>query len=407
MAIQKGKILKDQYRIIDILGKGGQGSVYRAFDMKKGYYQRGEVAIKEMRRGKDWKSDMVNMDFFRQEVQTLAKLRHPYLPRVFDVFTESGSFYIVEEYIEGPTLEAHLRKEKKLSPLKAVDLALRISDILDFLHQQYPPIYYRDLKPANLIMQPGRLYLVDFSGCYIPIMGFGKGVAIRTRGYCPPEAYTTSTADSAFDVYTLGMVLYQMVTGANVGEFSGTPPPLHPRRDGVPPELARIINKAIKKNKMSRYHTIWEMKLELESLEKQLRATKSPPAGKEDEKPKPPKTPLKYTLKNISKKIFFSLLDFLVLIMIPTMIVRPAYAKFIPFAHSESPLDWKFYILVFFILIIHIIQRHWIDWIYPAGVYLRYLHFPIRNYFDIRPIRWLLVLEIIFILYIYFKILTL
>lgn len=407
MAIQKGKILKGQYKILDILGKGGQGCVYRAYDMKKGYYERAEVAIKEMRRGRDWKSDMVNMDFFRQEVQTLAQLRHPYLPRVFDVFTESGNFYIVEEYIEGPTLEAYLRKEKKVLPLKAVDLALRIADILDYLHQQYPPIYYRDLKPANLIVQPGRLYLVDFSGCYIPMMGFGEGVAIRTRGYSPPEAYTTSVADPAFDVYTLGIVLYQMVTGDNVGEFSGTPPPLNVKRDKVPPALAKIINKAIKKNKMSRYHTIWEMKLELESLEKQIRATKLPPATKEGEKPKAPKTPARYILKNTGKKILFPLLDILVLLMIPAMIVRPAYAKFIPLAQSESAIDWKFYIIAFLILIIHIIQRHWIDWIYLAGVYFRYLHFPIRNYFDIRPIRWLLVLEIIFILYIYFKILTL
>ncbi|MCD4785905.1 MAG: serine/threonine protein kinase [Candidatus Eremiobacteraeota bacterium] len=407
MAIQKGKILKDKYKILDILGKGGQGCVYRAYDMKRGFYGRGEVAIKEMRRGRDWKMDMVNMDFFRQEVQTLAQLRHPYLPRVFDVFTESGSFYIVEEYIEGPTLEVYLRKEKKVSPLKAVDLALRIADILDYLHQQYPPIYYRDLKPANLIIQPGRLYLVDFSGCYIPMMGFGEGVAVRTRGYCPPEAYTTTTADPTFDVYTLGIVLYQMVTGANVGEFSGTPPPLDVKRDKVPPELVKIINKAIKKNKMSRYHTIWEMKIELESLEKQIRATNHSTVPKEGEKLKTPKTPLKYILKNAGKKILFPLLDILVLFMIPAMIVRPAYAKFIPFAHSETAPGWKFYILVFLILIIHIIQRHFIDWIYLAGTYFRYLHFPIRNYFDIRPIRWFLVLEIILILYIYFKILTL
>jgi len=242
MSLTKGVILKDKYRINEILGRGGQGSVYRAYDMKAGFYGRGEVAIKEMRRGRDLMSDIVNIEFFKQEVNILSKLRHPYLPRILDVFTHSGNFYIVEEYIEGQTLEAFLRKNPKQSPLKAVDLSLRMADILDFLHQQDPPIYYRDLKPANMIMQPGRLYMVDFSGCYIPIMGKNQGVAIRTRGYAPPEAYTTSVADPSFDVYTLGIVLYQMVTGHNAGEYTGTPPPLHPKRDAIPPELARIIN---------------------------------------------------------------------------------------------------------------------------------------------------------------------
>lgn len=403
--LSKGKIVKDQYKIMDILGRGGQGSVYRAYDMKKGYYERAEVALKEIRRGKDLMSDMVNIDFFRQEVQILAKLRHPYLPRIFDAFNESGNFYIVEEYIEGKTLENFLVGNGKLAPKKSVELAIRIADILDYLHQQDPPIYYRDLKPANLIMQPGRLYLIDFSGCYIPMMGFGEGVAVRTRGYCPPEAYNTSKADPAFDVYTLGMVLYQMVTGENAGQFTGPPPPLNPAKEGIPPKLAEIIHKATKRSKLQRYHTIWEMKLDLERMEEQLKETPTP-AVKEGEKPPPPKTPAKFAMKDLAKKILLPLLDIMVFLLIPLMPVRAALSKIIPFARSEAAFGWIFYVMLAFILIIHLSTRHFLDFLEPVGRYSRYLHFPVRNYLDIRPIKWLFVLEVFMVVYIYFKFLT-
>lgn len=396
MALSRGDILRGQYKIKDIVGRGGQGSVYRAFDMKKGYYERAEVAVKEMRRGGNLMSDIINIDFYRQEVKILADLRHPYLPRIFDAFSDSGNYYIVEEFIEGQTLEAFLRKEKKLPALKAVDIALRVSDILDFLHQQDPPIYYRDLKPANLMMQPGRLYLVDFSGCYIPMMGFGEGVAVRTRGYCPPEAYTTTTADASFDVYTLGILLYQMLTGDNAAQFTGPPPPLNPGKEGIPVDLARIVNKAIKRNKMSRYHTIWEMKLELEKVEKMLRKAGS--SGS---------TPIMYTLRKTAKTILLPILDVLVFLLLPLMITRPMYAGSIPPAASKASLGWPFYLLFAFILLVHLAYRHWLDFFELVGRYYRYLHFPIRNYFDLRPIRWLMALEAILIFYIYYKILTL
>ncbi|MCE1246632.1 MAG: serine/threonine protein kinase [Firmicutes bacterium] len=405
--LSRGDLLKGQYKIVDVVGKGGQGCVYRANDLKKGYFERSEVAIKEMRRGSDLMTDMINIDFFRQEVQILAKLRHPYLPRIFDVFSESGNFYIVEEFIDGQTMEVFLRKEGRLPALKAVDLALRIADILDFLHQQDPPIYYRDLKPANLLMQPGRLYLVDFSGCYIPLMGFGEGVAIRTRGYCPPEAYTTSTADASFDVYTLGMLMYQMLTGDNVSNFTGTPPALNPGKEGIMPEVAAIVNKAIKKNKMARYHTIWEMKLELEKVEKLLRSMGPQPVSKEGLVLPPPKTPFKFALRGMLSKALYPVMDVLVFLMIPLMIVRPVYAKFLPFARGDGAAPFFLYLVAFLIFLIHIPLRHWLDWFELCGRYFRYLHFPIRNYLDVRPIRWLTILEIIMILYIYLKLVTL
>ena len=400
--LSKGKIVKNQYKIMDILGRGGQGSVYRAYDMKKGYYERAEVALKEMRRGKDLMSDLINIDFFRQEVKILAQLRHPYLPRIFDAFSESGNYYIVEEYIDGKTLQSHLSKNGKLKPKKAVDLSIRIADILDYLHQQDPPIYYRDLKPDNLIMQPGRLYLIDFSGCYIPIMGYGEGVAIRTRGYCPPEAYKTSKADPAFDVYTLGMVLYQMITGENIGQFTGPPPPLNHAKEGIPKKLAEIITKATKRNKLQRYHTIWEMKLELEKLENQFRDMKTPPA-KEGEKPPAPQTPTKYVIHDLVKKIGLPIMDILVFLLLPLMIMRPAFARLIPTANSDAAFGWPIYILYFFIVLVHIAARHWLDFLEPAGRYFRYLHFPIRKYFDVRPIKWLFAFEVLFVIYIYMK----
>jgi len=151
------------------------------------------------------------------------------------------------------------------------------------------------------------------------------------------------------------------------------------------------------------------MKLDLEKLERQLRDTRAaPPKKKEDEKETPPpKTPVKYVARNIAKQYLFPALDVLVLLLLPLMIIRPAYAKIIPFARSDAALGWKFYVLLFFIIIIHLAVRHWLNFLEPPGRYFRYLHFPIRNYFDIRPIRWLFTIEVIFVFYVYFKILTL
>jgi serine/threonine protein kinase len=238
-------------------------------------------------------------------------------------------------------------------------------------------------------------------------MGFGEGVAVRTRGYCPPEAYTTTTADPAFDVYTLGMLLYQMLTGDNVSTFTGTPPPLNPKKEGILPEVAAIVNKAIKKNKMSRYHTIWEMKLELEKIEKLLRSLGPQKPGTESIVLPPPKLPLKSVLRGILSKALYPVMDILVFLMLPLMIVRPIYAKYLPFANSDVGSPISLYIIAFLIFLIHIPLRHWLDWFELCGRYFRYLHFPIRNYLDVRPIRWLMILEILFIIYVYLKLATL
>lgn len=404
--LEKGAILKNRYKIIDVAGRGGQSSVYRARDMKRGYFERNEVAIKEMRKGGNLLSDMINMDFFQQEVMILSKLRHPYLPRIFDIFTVGGNLYIVEEFIEGKTLEQFLRKKGRIPPKRALELAIRVAGILDFLHQQNPPIYYRDLKPSNLLMQPGRLYLVDFSGCYIPLMGIGEGVAIRTRGYCPPEAYKSTTADPAFDVYTMGMLIYRMVTGIDVGEFSGPAPPLNPKKDRLPANLVKVVNKAINKNKLSRYHTIWEMRLEMEKVLEELKA--APREKAEEGQPPPvPKIPAKVKIGNFIKSAAVFILDVLVFLMLPLLILRPQLAGLLPTAATPGSMPWFFYLVFFFVLIIHLAYRHWLDFIDFIGAYNRFLHFPIRKWMNVRPINWLVAIEITLVLFTYFKILTL
>ncbi len=400
--LSSGTVIKDRYKIVEVVGKGGQSCVYRARDLKRGYFERNEVAIKEMRRSSDMLSDMVNMDFFRQEVMILSKLRHPYLPRIFDIFVWRGNLYIVEEFIEGKPLESFLQKEKKIPPKRAVDLAIRVAGILDFLHQQNPPIYYRDLKPSNLLMQPGRLYLVDFSGCYIPLMGFGEGVAIRTKGYCPPEAYTTTTADASFDVYTLGMLLYRMVTGINVSEFSGPAPPLDAQKDNLPEPLVKVINKAINKNKHMRYHTMWEMKIELERVREILKEME-----KSNQTQDKFTIPIKFKMQDIAKTILTPLIDLLVFMLIPLMIFRPVLSAHFPFASTHNGMFWYHYLFALIVLIIHILYRHWFDFIDFVSRYNRYLHFPIRNWFDIRPIKWLFAIEIVTLIILYFKIATL
>src|SRR5579859_2548508 len=211
-------MLKGQYLVLDVIGKGGMGAVYLAMDT----ITRRRVAVKEM--GTSFVTpDRLNEIYtrFAQEANILRRLNHPNLPRFYEYFHENGRSYIVMDYIEGETL-AHLLAANSWQPLPVADViryAKQLCDVLNYLHTyhdeqgQLNPLLFCDLKPANIIVTSrGQVYLVDFG-----IARFFSDPAhdiIGTLGYSPPEQFYGHTTPRS-DLYSLGATLYVCLTGHN------------------------------------------------------------------------------------------------------------------------------------------------------------------------------------------------
>ncbi|MFH1185227.1 MAG: protein kinase [Chloroflexota bacterium] len=208
MTLERGTLLHKRYRIVEILGQGGMGSVYRAVDENLGV----DVAVKENL----FTSDEYSRQF-RLEAVILAGLRHPNLPRVSDHFAvgDQGQ-YLVMDFIEGEDLRQRMERLATISEEDAVMVGAAMCDALTYLHTRKPSILHRDIKPGNVKISPeGAIYLVDFGLAKI-VQGpqaTTTGARAMTPGYSPPEQYGTARTDARTDVYSLGATLYAGLTG--------------------------------------------------------------------------------------------------------------------------------------------------------------------------------------------------
>jgi len=194
-------LLKQRYRIIGPVGKGGFGAVYKAADLQFGNRQ---VAIKEMSQGSLSPQEIVEAtEAFKREALLLAGLTQPNLPRIYEQFTDRGRWYLVMDFIEGETLEEHLGKIKwgKLPVEKVLEIGVQLCMVLEYLHMRQPAIIFRDLKPANVMLTVhGHIYLIDFGIARHFKPGQAKDTtALGSTGYAAPEQYgkaqTTPRAD--------------------------------------------------------------------------------------------------------------------------------------------------------------------------------------------------------------------
>lgn len=213
-------LLKQRYAILAQAGRGGFGSVYKAKDIQFGNQL---VAIKEMSQSSIDPQDLTEATAsFNHEAMLLAHLTHPNLPRIYEQFTEDGRSYLVMDFIEGDTLEEHLEKlgHTKLPVEKTLNIALQLCSVVEYLHTRQPPIVFRDLKPANIMMTPsGHVYLIDFGIARHFKPGQEKDTtALGSTGYAPPEQYGKSQTTTRADLYSLGATLHQLLTGDNPSE---------------------------------------------------------------------------------------------------------------------------------------------------------------------------------------------
>jgi serine/threonine protein kinase, bacterial len=251
-------VLQDRYVVMQKLGQGGMGAVYRAGDRRLSTVN---WAVKEMSQSAISGPLEIQQarDAFRHEAEMLAALNHPNLPRVTDHFEQDGKAYLVMEYVPGETLLSFLVREGLPQPQARVfEWARQLCDALDYLHTQHPPIIFRDLKPANIMLMPnGQIKLIDFGIARLFKPGQAKDTqAFGTIGYSAPEQYGKGQTDARSDVYSLGVLLHQLLTGYDPTNTPFRLPPAGQVNLSLPQELSDAISAATDSDPDGRFASV-------------------------------------------------------------------------------------------------------------------------------------------------------
>jgi serine/threonine-protein kinase len=287
------------YRILRRLGKGGMGEVFLAEDTK----QHGrKVALKvlpdELTRSEH------RLRRFKQEARAVLALNHPNILTVFEIGESSDSYYLATEYIEGETLRQCLWREP-LRVDEALGVAIQVAMALEAAHAA--GIVHRDIKPENIMLRQDRFVrdrfvkVLDFGlakltdressssdpeAVTIPISETTPGLVMGTSGYMSPEQAEGESIDARSDIFSLGVVLYEMIAGVppfkgrteshtRVSIIDHEPTPLTQHVPNVPRQLERIIAKALAKDRQKRYQTVTDLKLDLEQIRDELHVESS------------------------------------------------------------------------------------------------------------------------------------
>jgi len=265
-------VLNGRYEIVRRIGGGGMGAVYLAKDRNLGDAPR---AVKEMVESHlDPSQHEKAIGDFKRESLLLTALEHPSIPTIYDYFYDDAlsRFYLVMKYISGGDLASRLRAAVggRLDEKTVTDWGMQVADVLDYLHSRPKPIIYRDLKPANLMIDgnTGRVMLIDF-GIARWVTQQEKGVtAVGTMGYAPPELFS-GRVQPASDVYSLGATMFHLLTGSDpqdnpllIFDFSKNP---RPRQitPSLSSEMEMILMRAVEYRPEDRYRTAGEMRNEL------------------------------------------------------------------------------------------------------------------------------------------------
>lgn len=275
--------LRDRYAFERELGSGGMATVWLAQDLK---LQR-NVALKVLRPDL---AAVMGVERFLAEIRITANLSHPHILPLYDSGEADGLLYYAMPHVEGETLKQRLGRERQIAIDEALQIAARIADALCHAHRH--GIIHRDIKPANILFQDGEPLVADFGiALAVSVAGKGRltesGISLGTPHYMSPEQATGETAlTAATDIYSLGAVLYEMLSGepphrgASVQSIIArllTEDPTHPRvlRSSIPPAVDAAVMKALAKRPIDRFATAEEFRQHLQRL--QHASAKSPP----------------------------------------------------------------------------------------------------------------------------------
>src|SRR5215210_6545598 len=267
-----GTLISERYRLEEKIGSGGMSSVYRAFDPTLERW----VAIKLMHR--DISHDPDQLERFRREARAVARLNHPHIVTVIDAGEDDGAPYIVFEYVEGETLKERIRRQGRLPVSEAVAYAIEIGRALECAHLNR--LVHRDVKPQNVLIDPdGRAKVTDFGiARSLEAQGLtATGRVLGTTDYVSPEQALGHEVTGQSDIYSLGIVLYEMLSGevpykadtqvAVAMKHVREPlPDVQRRRPEISAALAAVIEHATAKETRHRYATADSMVHDLEEV---------------------------------------------------------------------------------------------------------------------------------------------
>ena len=261
-------MLRQRYRILSQLGKGGFSAVYKAEDIQFGNRL---LAVKEMSQSGLNPQEIVEAtDAFKHEALLLASLKHPHLPSIYDHFSEAGRWYLVMDFIEGETLEKHLNnaKGKCLSVEEVLQIGIQLCSVLGYLHTRQPAIIFRDLKPANIMLTPEEhLYLIDFGIARHFKPGQTKDtIAFGSPGYAAPEQYGKTQSTPRTDIYSLGVTLHQLLTGIDPSQTPFQFAPLQLQGQPAVLQLDPLIIQMLDMNENKRPDSMAAIKQELQRI---------------------------------------------------------------------------------------------------------------------------------------------
>lgn len=260
--LEIGSLVDGKYKILNKVGQGGMSVVYLAMNEKANK----QWAIKEVR-----KDGVLDFEAVKQglvaETDILKKLNHPNLPSIIDVIDQDDSFIIIMDYIQGNSLAKALNEYGALPQDKVIEWAKQLCDVLGYLHSRKPPIIYRDMKPANVMLKPdGNVTLIDFGTAReFKERNLADTTCLGTIGYAAPEQFGgMGQTDGRTDIYCLGATLYHLVTGMNPCEPPYEIKPIREINPALSSGLEKIILKCTQRDPNDRYQSAEELMYALE-----------------------------------------------------------------------------------------------------------------------------------------------
>ncbi|MGB3862305.1 MAG: protein kinase, partial [Candidatus Aminicenantaceae bacterium] len=318
--LSRGSIFAGRYEILEELGEGGMGKVYRVVDKKINE----EVSLKLIR--PEIAADKNTIERFGNELKLARKIAHRNVCKMYHLSEEEGTHYIVMEYVRGENLKGMIRMMGQMSPGQIVSIAKQVCKGLAEAHNL--GVIHRDLKPQNIMIdRGGNVRIMDFGlARLLRAKGItGAGVMLGTPEYISPEQAETKDVDHRADIYSLGVILYEMVTGRlpfegetaisiamkHKSEAPQDPSKYNPQ---IPQELSSVILKCMEKDPENRYQSAREIHNELENIEQNF------PTSERVVPRKTPVTSKEITVRFSLRKLFIPVLVFLATIIVGVII---------------------------------------------------------------------------------------